>query len=901
MRRVLQASAASCAFRLYSKEASSIRMKKKNLLAAREPRSIKHTFLLIYLTLLLLSIAGISTVIFLNWYGSIERGTRAMSAGISRSIQKQLDEYMDVPAYANSVTQALIQTDGSDLTEEEVRFHLLLALLSTHEQFVSSFGFAAPDGAYCAVRWGEDNVPEYLHTGADGAFDPSAQSWYRVAVETGLPSFSSAGAAANDASLSIIAAHPVYAKDGRLLGVLNAQLLLNGMNANLAGLSAPHQGYAFIAEKGTGFLIANSTGEFNSERTGSGALLRHTPLDLQTPLLGRAYTRYLKTGEQSFVLRESGEKWYVQAQEYLQMGFAWISFSLYPESRLSAGFSRNIIITAVFILLTGVLAAVLFLLTTQKLFRPVSNILAAAKAYADGGLDTRVAVERDDELGKVSAVFNKMADQVQQLVCGLEETVAARTDELTEQKNQLRLILDTTAEAIFGTDLEGTCTFCNESCLRLLGYSNASELLGKDMRPLIRHSLADGSPRPVGEHPLTDYLSTGIGGRGQEDLLWRADGSCFFVEYRALAQYCDGEHTGFVVTFTDITERKKDEEKIQYLSCHDSLTGLINRRCFEQRLAQLDVPQNLPISVIFLDLNGLKLLNDVFGHSVGDELIIKAAEVLKRNCREGDLVARVGGDEFTVLLPLTDRDSAQEIACRLKAELSREQVSRIPCGMAAGVATKEKHYHRIEKTAEQAENEMYKDKTTSCKRFSKDAVQNIIKLLHERTPAEKRHSETVCRLCQQIGAAMGLPEDEIRKLREAGYLHDIGKVTLPEALPAKRPQELTEVEAELLRQHPAVGYRILNLSEDTLDLANGIYAHHECWDGSGYPKGLKGSEIPLISRVIAVADIYAQSINQEDPEAAHEKALQAVTDARGVCLDPDIADILLRVMNTPCV
>jgi len=146
--------------------------------------------------------------------------------------------------------------------------------------------------------------------------------------------------------------------------------------------------------------------------------------------------------------------------------------------------------------------------------------------------------------------------------------------------------------------------------------------------------------------------------------------------------------------------------------------------------------------------------------------------------------------------------------------------------------------------------------------------------------------------------AMELPETEIKKLRDGAYLHDIGKITLSESILEKTHEQLTEAEHEMMRQHPAIGYRILNLSQETLDLANGVYGHHECWDGSGYPKGLKGEEIPLISRILSVAEGYERILNRENNrEAGKEKALQAIINGSGQKYDPTIAELFVLIMK----
>ncbi|NLY39456.1 MAG: diguanylate cyclase, partial [Firmicutes bacterium] len=231
-----------------------------------------------------------------------------------------------------------------------------------------------------------------------------------------------------------------------------------------------------------------------------------------------------------------------------------------------------------------------------------------------------------------------------------ERAIELREANLTLQENQekLQLILDSTAEGIYGIDREGRCTFCNASCLRMLGYSSQEELIGKNMHWQIHHSRPDGSPISLDECRIFRAFRIGKGIHADDEVLWRADGSCFAAEYYSYPQFKDGKVIGAVVTFMDITERKKVEEEIRYISYHDSLTGLYNRAFFIEELKRLDTERNLPLAIIMGDMNGLKLTNDIFGHAAGDMLLQKGAAILKKVCRADDIIARIGGDEFVI-------------------------------------------------------------------------------------------------------------------------------------------------------------------------------------------------------------------------------------------------------------
>lgn len=470
-------------------------------------------------------------------------------------------------------------------------------------------------------------------------------------------------------------------------------------------------------------------------------------------------------------------------------------------------------------------------------------------------------------------------------------------DALQARKDELRLILDTAAEAIYGIDVNGNCTFCNKSCVTMLGYSHQSELLGKNMHRQIHHSRRDGTPIAIEDCTIFKAFQKGEGTHVEHEVFWRADGTPFDVEYFSYPQKKNGKITGAVVTFLDISKRKQKEAEVEYLFCYDVLTGLLNRRCFEESRIRIDTPDNLPISVIFADINGLKMTNDIFGHGAGDALIIKSSEILKQVCRKHDVVARIGGDEFIILLPNTTEEDANKVAARIRSEFANARVEAIKCTISLGVDTKKHPDQQLEEIMTSAENAMYKDKTINRSSVNKDIIDTIVEVLHSKAPEEKRHSVAVGDLCAAMGTALRLSENKISKLIRAGYLHDIGKIVLDESLLAK--DVLSDEELEKMQQHSVVGYRILNLFDDTLDLAEYVYGHHERWDGTGYPRGLKSEQIPLISRIIAVTETYDRVFNRGELPYENQKsaALDVIKGGAGTQFDPEIANLFVQMMT----
>lgn len=350
-----------------------------------------------------------------------------------------------------------------------------------------------------------------------------------------------------------------------------------------------------------------------------------------------------------------------------------------------------------------------------------------------------------------------------------------------------------------------------------------------------------------------------------------------------------------------LIKAEQAEKENLYLSYHDALTGVYNRRYYEMEVRRMDVPENLPISVIMVDVNGLKLVNDAFGHQLGDQLLQKSAQIIKSACRPQDILARWGGDEFVILLPNTPCEEARKVTEHIRSLCTPEFFDVIQISMSMGCAVKESMDVSFEEVLKNAEDDMYKYKIIQNEGLRGNIVNMIIKTLYEKNPREEEHSERVGEIAAKIGAAIGLSENEIGKLRLVGHLHDIGKIAISEGI-LNKEGKLTEREQEEIRRHPDVGYRILSATGEMLELADCILAHHERWDGCGYPRGLAGENIPIEARIIALADSY-DAMSRERPyrKALNEDViLFEIRRNAGHQFDPGIAKVFVEeVLGKP--
>lgn len=349
------------------------------------------------------------------------------------------------------------------------------------------------------------------------------------------------------------------------------------------------------------------------------------------------------------------------------------------------------------------------------------------------------------------------------------------------------------------------------------------------------------------------------------------------------------------IIVTDITQRKQMENRLEYLSYHDQLTGLYNRRFFESDINLIDDQKNLPLTVIMADVNGLKLINDSFGHSFGDELIKKASEILKKGCREDDIIVRLGGDEFIIFMPKIDTYDAEKFIKNIKAASSREKVNSVNISISFGYMTKRNKEENILEVLKKAEDYMYKKKLLESPSMRGKSINTIITTLHEKNKREEAHSYRVSNLCEIMGRAISLEDDEVNELKTVGLLHDIGKIAIEENILNKKGK-LTDEEWEEIKRHPEIGYRILSTVNEMSDMARYVLAHHERWDGKGYPKGLAGEDIPLQSRIITIADSYDAMVSERSYRGPLPKeiAIGELRKGKGTQFDSKLVNVFIE-------
>ena len=299
-----------------------------------------------------------------------------------------------------------------------------------------------------------------------------------------------------------------------------------------------------------------------------------------------------------------------------------------------------------------------------------------------------------------------------------------------------------------------------------------------------------------------------------------------------------GNITGVVIVSRDFTEKREKQREVEYLSIHDHLTGLYNRRFLEKMLKRMDTARNLPFAIFVIDVNGLKLTNDAYGHEMGDELLKTVARVLRNNCRREDIIARTGGDEFVIIYPHTGAEQAETICHSILTQAGLEKLDSIIISLAVGFAIKSVQSQGIWEIMKQADNRMYKNKIKHGKFMRSQTIETVLRNINSKYDKEQIHTERVSQYCEAMAKAMGFTQNQLEEIRTVGALHDIGKITVPPEILNKQDR-LTEQEWDEIKRHTVTGYNILKSVEEYASLAEVVLHHHERWDGKGYPSGLR--------------------------------------------------------------
>lgn len=466
----------------------------------------------------------------------------------------------------------------------------------------------------------------------------------------------------------------------------------------------------------------------------------------------------------------------------------------------------------------------------------------------------------------------------------------SKITELKNQNTELQRYLSVTRDLFCVFTYSGQIVAVNPNWKDALGYEE-SRLVGKNIFEIILKEDMYATKFAISESVKEGGMDKFI------NRIMSTDGEPHYFEWRVKIFekkiYASGR---------DISDLMKTQVKLEYYHTRDSLTGMYQRNYLWTSPETVVLPYKLPLSAIFVDLNGLKLINDSYGHDQGDELLRGIAEWILSFKRKDDIFVRYGGDEFVLLLPYTNSRTAQLLADELQKKEGFKISGRFPSqwvSISLGVATKTGTEDSVEDLIAEADRLMYEDKLRKSRKHKNsiiDGIKDNPRLLRK---WDLDHANNVAKYAKAIAKEMGLEPSIQEMVERAGFVHDIGKITVPSQILNKQ-SELTKREAELIRRHPESGYQILRSVDAYAPLAMIVLSHHEWFNGEGYPEQLKKYEIPLPSRIIAVADAYDAMTSGRSycTQKNKAEALEELKKYSGTQFDPQVVSAFIEAMGS---
>ena len=493
-----------------------------------------------------------------------------------------------------------------------------------------------------------------------------------------------------------------------------------------------------------------------------------------------------------------------------------------------------------------------------------------------------IPLKNEDE--KIIAIYGIITDVGE---------IKEKEKEIEFQKNITRQIMDILPGMIFCKDRNGKYIYANKEYRDFYQKQGIESIIGKNDYEI------NVDEKQVKEFLEQDKRITSLKENVRREVVLD-DGDKEVVKEVVKMPLLDinGNVKGIIGRALDISENKRAQSRLEYLSYTDILTGTKNRTFFEESEGEFNKKENFPLGVIMGDVNGLKLVNDTLGHNEGDKLLKAVAKVLKEVCGERGRVFRFGGDEFIITIKNTSLKYCEELVYKIYERCKEHNSDLFNISIALGAAMKYNNNKDIYQVVKEAEDKVYRKKLLQ-NRSIKSSVLNSLKIgLGLRSVETEQHTERVMVNVIQVGEKLGLERSVIDELTIAAELHDIGKIGVSERILLK-PGPLTEEEYEIMKTHSEKGYRIVMASSELKNIAESVLYHHERWDGKGYPIGLKGEEIPLLARIINVCDSYDVMTNTRvynKKAKSKEEAIKELRRCSGTQFDPKIVDIFINIL-----
>jgi diguanylate cyclase (GGDEF)-like protein/PAS domain S-box-containing protein len=506
-------------------------------------------------------------------------------------------------------------------------------------------------------------------------------------------------------------------------------------------------------------------------------------------------------------------------------------------------------------------------------------------------------IKKNGERAWISWTNNALRDREGKmtsiLASGIDITYRKRMeDSLRRNEYELKTLVDSSPDIIVRISRDLRYRFVNPAYERITGIPR-EQFIGKTNGEL-------GMPAEQAAHWEEELRKVFDSGReGSIELEFKS----FFGERyfwgRIVPEFAkSGVVETALVIARDITERRRAEEQIRYISFHDPVTGLYNRAYYEEEMRRTDAERSLPISIIMGDVNNLKLTNDTFGHDEGDRLLQRLAAVLRVSCRQTDIIARWGGDEFVVILPKTPLAVAEGIIRRIGEESAKVKELSLPLSIALGVSIKENAEQNIYQVLREAEERMYETKALFGRQNREKVFAALLLRLFERQPSLKEHIGRMKELIGRMAEPLQISSEDVELLCMVSDLHEVGKVAVAGSIWLKRgrfePQEW-----EAMKKYIDVSYLVARTFSEFVPCADILQSLDERWDGYGYPRGLQDGATPCLSRLFALFDAFDVMTHDRPyaPTFTIDEAFAELRRCAGKQFDPELTDKFIAALQ----
>jgi diguanylate cyclase (GGDEF)-like protein len=887
-------------------------------------RSIKRQFSLA------LFVAGCAVFIVLTGYNLF-----VMRQDINRSVDEKLS--LQVKNEAQRLAKALddigagTEYFASSLASmEEIDHPQALAYLKTHlERYPIIYGggywfepyFFGPETKYYGpFMYKKDDKAHLTWIYSGPEYDYFRHQWYKNGTTTNLDIVWTEPFIDEVSQVDMITGTSAIRRAGKFIGVTTVDVSLKKLQDYVQQIRVGENGFAFIVADNNRILTDNppfraliSDAENRKKLIYSvlqgegGNTIKKVRLNQQ-----KVYLNYAKIGSTNMyfgIVMPEAEAMgaFYRAVEYNTIGFA--------------------VVMAIFFLVFGVLF-------NRRVARPLTELVEASARLSTGDLDVRIVSERRDEFGVLSDSFNEMAGKLSQQINLLRYRLEFEKIISSVSSNYIDIQMEYLGNSISGTlGILGRFMGADRAFIVMLDSQHrkveevfewhdsdlaaAREFLfehpfSQDVA-LYRQLMAEGVLKVLSINQtaadsqeniptsLSEYLRTFVGvsfmlSSGRLGVL----GLSSMEERQQWANEDIAMLKILSEIFSNALQRQDAEEKILKLARFDRLTGLRNRMYFEQEMERFRIEQVQNPALLIFDIDGLKLVNDTYGHNRGDELLLFLARCLDQGGASEEITARVGGDEFVILMPDATEEKAQRRCQLIKEQVEKHNKANLEIffSLSTGYAIAEAMPENYADFFREADNAMYREKLHHAKSNRSAIVQTLMKALEARDFITEGHALRLEDLMEKMARSINMSEKEIADMRLLAQFHDIGKVGIPDSILMK-PGPLTADEYRQMQRHSEIGYHIAQSSPDLAPIADYILMHHERWDGTGAPLQLSGVKIPLPCRMLAIADAYDAMISDRPYRRAMSEAaaIAELKRCSGTQFDPDLIENFMKIIK----